>query len=291
MQKTNPLFAFVILHYNAMKETLDCISSIKKHVHKVAYHIVVVDNASPNKTGNVLEDLFLTDSVVTILRCDENLGFAKGNNKGIYYAKEKLDADFLIVLNNDTILEQDDFVQIIEQEWEKSHFAVLGPHVDTLTGVNQNPVPYAITTRKDIARAKYFYYTELIRSYLGVEKMWKDFKNFIKKCIAKDLQNSTADTRQEMVKLHGCCWVFSPAYFKVFRGLDDRTFMYLEEDILWNHILQAGLLSVYNPELKIFHAEDAATNSVHKTWRKKRIFFLEQHLKSLKVLESILQRK
>ena len=42
---------FVVLHYNAIKETIDCVESIKKRIDTNKYYIVVVDNASPNHTG------------------------------------------------------------------------------------------------------------------------------------------------------------------------------------------------------------------------------------------------
>lgn len=283
------LFSFVILHYNVQKETLACIESIKNRVHDANYHIVVVDNASPNKSGVFLKNLFKNDKLVTVLLNEKNLGFAKGNNVGIYYSKDVLKADFLIVLNNDTFLVQDNFVQVIESEWERSGFAVLGPHVDTYVGVNQNPVPYSITKKSEIWLSTYYCYAGLVRSFLGIDRIWGNFKKKVKLLVRRNEPLVLPDVRREMVKLHGCCWVFSPAFFEIFKGLDDRTFMYLEEDILWNHILQSKLLSVYNPELKIFHAEDAATNSEKKTWRKKQIFFHKEHLKSIKVLKLVLQ--
>lgn len=42
---------FVVLHYNAIKETIDCVESIKKRIDTNKYYIVVVDNASSKSYG------------------------------------------------------------------------------------------------------------------------------------------------------------------------------------------------------------------------------------------------
>lgn len=292
MQKSF-VYCFVILHYNVVKETTECIESIKKRIHGAKYHIVVVDNASPNKSGKELEQAYAQDELVTILLNEKNLGFARGNNVGIYYARDVLKADFVVVMNNDTYLIQDDFVQVIEDEWDKSGFAVLGPYVESPDMVNQNPVPVSITTKKQLSKLRYDFRTDFLRTYLGVDDIWKSLKAFVKKIlkVQKPIKVSKIDVRQENIKLHGCCWVFSPAYFKEFKGLDDRTFMYLEEDILFNHVINKKLLTVYNPLLKIYHSEDASTNSVVKTRRAKRLFVQRQHLKSIKVLEKVIKER
>ena len=102
-------------------------------------------------------------------------------------------------------------------------------------------------------------------------------------------RDSLDDDRQENVKLHGCCFVFSPKFFEFFDGFDNRTFMYSEEDILYTHIKKKGLLTVYNPKLEIFHAEKAATKSVTKTTRKSMIFVYREGIRSLKVLKDVLK--
>ncbi len=281
-------YGFVILHYNVMEETLTCIESIKKHIKNETFHIVVVDNKSPNNSGNDLKKKFLNDDCVTIILNDENLGFANGNNVGIRYARDILKVDFVVVLNNDTYLLQDDFSRIIETEWNRSHFAVLGPRIETPSGINQNPVPYAIRNKRDICSARYYWYTGLLRTLIGIDKIWLEFKAFLKRILGEKKVFVDINERREDVKLHGSCWIFSPTFFQHFNGLDDRTFMYLEEDILWNQVLKAGLHTIYNPQLKIFHAEDAATNSIRKNWRSKSLFFYRQHLKSIKILEKVL---
>ncbi len=80
--------------------------------------IIVVDNHSPNGAGVEIAEIFKECSDVIVLINEANLGFAKGNNIGIKLAVEK-GADFVICLNNDTVLLQDDFCDILVKEYYK----------------------------------------------------------------------------------------------------------------------------------------------------------------------------
>ena len=286
-------FAFVILHYNVVAETKACVKSIKERVH-IPVEIVVVDNCSPNGSGKELFELYKNDNQVTVLLSEKNLGFANGNNMGIQYARKTLNADFVVVLNNDTYLVQDDFCEVVLEEWEYSHFAVLGPQVHTFSGENQNPRAHQITTTAHVDHWIKHHRKGLLRAYLGVDSLWLGFKDRLKyllgyknKIVANNSEKQ--NLRQENVKLHGCCFVFSPKFFEYFDGLDSRTFMYYEEDILLAQIRKKGLLTVYNPKLEIFHAEKAATKSATKTNRKKKIFGYTEGIRSLKVLRTVLE--
>ena len=283
-------FAFVILHYNVLHETLRCVQSIRDNIHDVDYKIIVVDNASPNHSGTDLVKQYKDDSSVVVLVSENNLGFAKGNNIGVYYARKTLKADFVVALNNDTYLIQKDFPQVIEEEWMYSSFAVMGPRVFTPSGVNQNPVPFEVNCIAEVNKRIWKYSLAYFRALLGIDSLCYRIKDYAKKVLRKKnekivLNERNQLCRQENVKLHGCCLIFSPKYFEYFDGFDPQTFMYLEEDILIAHLRRKKLLSVYNPKLQIFHAEMAATKSLSKTNRKKQLFVYGQYLKSLKILK------
>ena len=125
---TNDL-VFVILHYNVYKETINCINSIKSKIDTSKFHIVVVDNFSPNNSGKLLENKYKNDDKVSVILNKSNIGFAKGNNVGIDYARQILNPKFICCLNNDTLLEQDDFFININKEYDKSNAAIIGPKI------------------------------------------------------------------------------------------------------------------------------------------------------------------
>ena len=213
---------------------------------------------------------------------------------GIHFAREILNADFVVVLNNDTYLVQNDFCKVVLQEWNLSRFAVLGPYVHTFSGINQNPCPHQITTTKQVDFWISHHRKGLIRSYFGIDSIWLSLKEWVKKI--RGYKNEEIrqmekinEIRQENVKLHGCCLVFSPEFFACFDGFDSRTFMYAEEDIILAQIRKKNLKTVYNPKLEIFHAERAATKSATRTTRQKKLFLYSEGIKSLKVLKSVLE--
>ena len=90
----------------------------------------------------------------------------------------------------------------------------------------------------------------------------------------------------EKVALHGCCLVFTPVYFEHFSGFDDRTYMYMEEDVLYHHLLRCGLVSAYVPGLHIEHLEEASTKKVYAGVEKRR-FKYRNYIKSSKVMLAI----
>ena len=122
-------FTFVILHYITIDDTVKCVDSILEKCNKKNFEIVIVDNGSKNQTGEVLKEKYKCNNKIHVILSKENLGFAKGNNLGFEYAKNTLKTDFIIMLNNDVVVLQDDFCDIIEKEYETSKFAVLGPKI------------------------------------------------------------------------------------------------------------------------------------------------------------------
>ena len=59
--------AFVILHYQAIEMTIKCINSLYKTFDISENFIVVVDNASPNKSGNELKKIYIKYDNIKII--------------------------------------------------------------------------------------------------------------------------------------------------------------------------------------------------------------------------------
>ena len=130
--------AFVILHYRAIDTTRSCVKSIRALAGDK--HIVIVDNASPNGTGAVLAEEFAASPDVTVLLHGKNDGFARGNNVGVRWVYEHLDADFTVVLNNDVEIPQHDFIPQIARIYAQHPFDLLGPDiVSVFSGIHQSP--------------------------------------------------------------------------------------------------------------------------------------------------------
>lgn len=89
--------SIIILTYNNLSLTIDCIESIRKYTDPNTYEIVVVDNNSQDETPNWLRS---QDDLIVIFN-QENVGFPKGCNIGIEAASKEND---ILLLNNDTIV-------------------------------------------------------------------------------------------------------------------------------------------------------------------------------------------
>ena len=130
--------AFVILHYRAIEMTRTCVERIKALEGKS--HIVIVDNASPNGTGRILQKEYEKEKMITVLLNQENGGFARGNNLGICWVCSHLKADFVVVLNNDVEILQKDFAVQIGEIFKEHPFDVLGPDIlSVFSGIHQSP--------------------------------------------------------------------------------------------------------------------------------------------------------
>jgi len=96
----DPLVYIIILNFNSIDETINCLESLSKITYN-NYKIVVVDNASSDNSIKKLE----TIHYIKLIKNIRNSGYAIGNNLGIRYALEH-GADFICVLNNDVETEK-----------------------------------------------------------------------------------------------------------------------------------------------------------------------------------------
>ena len=105
--------AFVILNYCTFSDTVECINSVKDKIDADDYEIVIVDNASPDGSGQQLRERYKGVSKITILHNESNLGYACGNNVGFRYAKNVLDCNFIVILNSDVLLLSANFFRML----------------------------------------------------------------------------------------------------------------------------------------------------------------------------------
>ena len=288
----NYKFVFVILHYLTYEDTCCCIASIEKYCKGFNYNIIVVDNGSNNSSGEKLTDKYKNNTNIKIIINKENLGFARGNNVGFEYAKKEFNPDFIILANNDTMLINNFFCNEIIKEFETSKFAVLGPKIK-LKDNTINPIAYPNieinTLEKQLKRYKASLWCDKNILLYSLKKTYQTMKNILKRFTNSRIQRNIpekydANKRHENILLHGSFLIFSKTYIEKFSGLNNKTFLYREEDLLYKRLKENKMLSVYNPRVVIRHNEDSATNALHKTTRGKSIFVNENRIKSTKIL-------
>lgn len=272
--------AYVLLHYLVGQDTLECARSILQATENSAHDttIIIVDNGSPNDSADMLEQALGQESKVTLLRTGENLGFARGNNVGFSYAKRRLQADFIVMLNNDTLLEQRDFNEILVEKYTQTGYGVLGPDIVTADGKHQNPGSKQSWSLKELQMLRL---KRRIRNLLT----WFGLNGAISRFIEARKQIYRTQTLLGDVEhtiLHGACWIFSPEYLQRFDGLCPDTFLYMEEDILKLYADVYGFSMRYTDQLRIYHKEDVATNmaqgSINEKVRRKNRYIIQSSL-------------
>lgn len=295
LEKMSTDIVFVILHYMVKECTIKCVSEIREKIDTKNYKIIIVDNASNNESGKDLQKLYENDQDVYVILNKENLGFARGNNVGFRFAKENLNPQYIVLLNNDVYILEEQLKCKLDKEYKESQFAVLGPLIMTKDGkCDVNPVKNGIKSKEDVInringtkRVLFFNKYFLFPAYASASKLMHDIINIFRKSEKKPYKDYLKC--QYNVQLHGCFMVFSQVYIDRFDGLDDGTFLYMEEDILYKHIIENNLVTVYSPNIIVYHEEDVSTNSIVVNQRKKIDFVYSNTLKScqhlLKVYE------
>ena len=128
-----------------------------------------------------------------------------------------------------------------------------------------------------------------VKLYLNnIQAIWWKLK---KKFINYNERNHEISLHRSLnVALHGSCLIFSPKYFEHFRGFNNKTFLYNEENIIFQEIRAKNGIMVYNPNLVIYHKEDASVDALIIQKRRKRLFVLNNEIKSLYILREIMSK-
>lgn len=273
------MVSFVILHYKSIEETLKCLACLKSNFSERDISLIVVDNNSLSEN----EEKRIREYTQDIIILDENKGFAKANNIGSKYAIEKYKPDFLAVINNDVFITQKEFINIIEDDYKKYEFDMLGPRIDSTTGESCNPFP-VLENKKQVeeALAKN---KKLVKIYSNpilyiLLNMYLKTKHLIKKPIVP----TNAMELKKGIALHGCSIIFSKKYYQKYNDVFyDDTFLFHEEEFLYNRIIKDNLISIYDPNLKVFHKEGSSLKKKGNI-RNSKMFKTEEKIKSLELL-------
>jgi GT2 family glycosyltransferase len=106
--KTNPLVYIIVLNWNNPKDTVECIESLKRLKYP-NFRILLVDNGSTDESIDIFSKKFAD---IEIIKNKANFGYVIANNIGIGYALNH-GADYVMILNNDIIVEQDMLVNLL----------------------------------------------------------------------------------------------------------------------------------------------------------------------------------
>jgi GT2 family glycosyltransferase len=218
----NSKISIIILNWNGLNDTLECLDSVKK-IDYPNFNVIVVDNGSTDNSVEVIKKRFPD---VALIATGRNLGFAEGNNVGVTYAMSK-GADYILLLNNDTIVDAQLLSSLVE-------------------AAEQNP-------DAGIFGAKIYYYSE-------PDKIWYAGARWIKKTLNFEHigwgEIDDGKCYDEIVEIDyacGCALFARVEMIKKIGLMEPRFFLTHEESDWCYQAIRAGHKTLFVPKAKVWH--------------------------------------
>jgi GT2 family glycosyltransferase len=216
----------VVLNWNGAEVTLACLGSLAG-VLSPSCRVLVVDNGSNDGSIDRIKEAFAD---IELLCLPENLGYAAGNNAGFKRVME-LEAEFVIFLNNDTVIDKGFVLPLVETLQRNPSVGIAVPKIFYWDR------PDTLWYGGGIVRLS----TGLI-SHAGLRK--KDAPEF-------DCPGSTGYAT-------GCCLAMRCRDFQSVGGFDEAFGMYAEDVDLSLRVRALGMSIAYVPSSKVWHKVSAS---------------------------------
>lgn len=227
--------AIVILNWNGKTDTLECLQSIQKlTVENFELSTIVVDNASTDDSVKEIKNKF---KHVEILENKKNLGFAGGNNTGMRYAISK-GADFVLVLNNDTIVDKDLVIFFLKGAEKYKNAGIISPKIYFAPGFEFHKDRYTNSEKGHVI----WYAGGII-----------DWDNVIAANREVDDVDVGQHSSEEIDFATGACIFIRREVLEKVGYLDEKYFLYLEDVDFSVRVKKAGWKVILYPEAKLWH--------------------------------------
>ena len=228
--------AIIILNYNTWQDTINEI----EHVHRMFgidfNNFMVIDNNSSNESYIRLLE-FAKNKSVMLLKSETNGGYAKGNNIGLRYAYSK-GYRYALILNND--------IEFVDKNTLNIFINCL-KSVTNLAVINSDICsPEGKVFNRDSVRPSFF---DLTFGML----------NYIKKGRKLDMID---DIYAYVYRPQGCCMMVDLKCMNDIDYFDEHTFLYNEEIILAERLLNKGYRCACAPGYKVIHHTSKTIKSI-----------------------------
>lgn len=225
--KTAPQVTIIMLTWNSYDVTRDCLLSLRK-LDYPAYKIILVDNGSVDGSWQKLAQEF---PEVRVIRNEENLGFTGGNNVGMREAL-KNGTDYLLLLNNDTIVSPSFLSEMIKVAETDRNIGMVNPKI------------------------YFFEPADKIWYAGGAYVRWKTFPIHFG---VRQQDDGSYNETKEVSFVTGCALLVRAETARTV-GLLDETFFLSYEDVDWSvRAIESGYKAMYVPTSVIWHRDSYDT--------------------------------
>jgi len=220
---SGPRVSIVVLNWNGLEDTVACLESLKKITYP-SYEVVVVDNCSRGNDAEALEEKFR--GYAHVVRNDRNYGYTGGNNIGIRHVLDRTSPEYLLILNNDTVVAPDFLERMIKTAESDASIGIAGPKV------------------------YYHEFPDRIQSAGAKVNMRKGQASLIG---VKEVDTGQYDEQREVDYVIGCCLLIKREVTQKVGLFDENYFCYWDETDYCFRAREAGYRIVYVPGAKIWH--------------------------------------
>ncbi|MCO7330921.1 glycosyltransferase family 2 protein [Riemerella anatipestifer] len=238
--------SIIIVNYNTYTLLVEAIESVYRYTKDLAFEIIVVDNASPNRD---IEQITTVFPEVQLINHSKNAGFGAANNIGAFAAKGK----YLFFLNPDTFFLNDalSFYYSFYEQYKKEKIGAVGTVLLDKEG-----------------RINASFSMEFLSFY-------EDIKMGVRRIFSLPQKSQPLLSSEE--RFHEVAWVSGANLFidkQVFmgnQGFDENIFMYYEETELQYRLMQKGFKNYIVTGSKIVHLEGGSFDAKLSLGKKKII--------------------
>ena len=226
----------IVVNFNSVADTAECLKSLSKLIkHDFELEIVLVDNASTD--GSVV-NIRKEFPHVTILVNSQNLGFSEGNNVGISYSLKR-SADFILLLNNDTTVDQHLVTKLLDAAKSYPQGGIFCPKIYFYPGFETHRGRYKASELGQVIwyGGGLMDWDNVLGSHRGVDEVDKG-------------------QYQEVIKTAygtGCALFVRRAVFEKVGMLDPKFYLYYEDLDFSMRSRKKGFEIFYVPQALIWH--------------------------------------
>ena len=229
--------SIVIVNYNVEHFLEQCLFSVRKAIANIEAEVYVVDNNSVDGSLKMLAEKF---PEVKVIANKDNVGFSRANNQAIRIST----GEYVLLLNPDTVVEDDTFTKTIE--FMDSHPDAGGLGVKMVDGKGR----FLPESKRGLPTPATAFY-----KMFGLTKLFPHSKRFARYYLGH-LDN---DEINEVEILSGAFMLMRRETLDKSGLLDETFFMYGEDIDLSYRIILAGYKNYYYPKTRIIHYKGEST--------------------------------
>ncbi len=240
--------SIIIVNYNTCDLLRDCLSSIYRSQAGIAFEVIVIDNASPDNSVEMVSTEFPQVELIVSLAnsgyaCANNLGLRRAGFLGLGQAAPHAPR-YALLLNPDTVLPPMALADMVAFMDERTDIGAAGPKLVKLDG------SLDLACRRSFPTPEVSFYR-----MLGLSKLFPHSRRFGR-------YNMTYANPDELLEVDAVVGAFMLVRREAIdqAGLLDENYFMYGEDLDWAYrIKMKGWKIFYNPAVTVTHIKRASS--------------------------------